>query len=518
MNGMNPGMDRGMGSSPNMVPNLKEYGSYESTEPNGLPVVKKTELITLTEDSTYTITAEKVQKKIAGRTVAMYGYNRMIPGPLFIAKKGMKSTVVFENKLDKPSVVHWHGLRGNYLFDGVPGLGQNVVMPSESFTYKLEFPDDGVYWYHSHVRGDAQQDLGLSGNIFVSGLDEKIGAADASDYLLLDDILLDQTGIVPYGETVTTFAIMGRYGNILLVNGDTEYARSARTGEVLRLYFTNAASVRPFNIQIPGARMKLVAGDNGAYLRQEFITNFTISPGERYVIDVVFDKPGKYELRADNPLAEHLLGTFSVTSGEPTSAAQAFNDLKVNAELAAEISRLQSTINGPVDRDLLLDINIRGMDMMGMEMEESHEGIEWEDTMAGMAVFTNEKVEWIIRDNATGLQNKDVTIKATIGDSEKWRITNIANNAHPMQHPIHLHGQRFLVTAIDGEPVTNPVWKDVVLVPIGHTVDIVVDYTNAGEWMLHCHIAEHMESGMFTYVSVAEKDGMIYPKIGEEMH
>ena len=39
-------------------------------------------------------------------------------------------------------------------------------------------------------------------------------------------------------------------------------------------------------------------------------------------------------------------------------------------------------------------------------------------------------------------------------------------------------------------------WKDTVLVRTGQTVDILFDVTNPGLWMAHCHIAEHMQSGM----------------------
>jgi hypothetical protein len=35
-----------------------------------------------------------------------------------------------------------------------------------------------------------------------------------------------------------------------------------------------------------------------------------------------------------------------------------------------------------------------------------------------------------------------------------------------------------------------------VLVRTGQTVDILFDVTNPGLWMAHCHIAEHMQSGM----------------------
>ena len=66
-----------------------------------------------------------------------------------------------------------------------------------------------------------------------------------------------------------------------------------------------------------------------------------------------------------------------------------------------------------------------------------------------------------------------------------------------MHHPFHVHGAgRFLVLTHDGEPDPNLVWKDTVLVRAGETVDILVDLSNPGRWMAHCHIAEHNQSGM----------------------
>ena len=79
---------------------------------------------------------------------------------------------------------------------------------------------------------------------------------------------------------------------------------------------------------------------------------------------------------------------------------------------------------------------------------------------------------------------------------------------HPMHHPFHIHGAgRFLILARDGETEPNLMWKDTVLVRTGETVDILLDVTNPGLWMAHCHIAEHHESGMMFSFDVAARDG-----------
>src|SRR5688572_31915345 len=82
---------------------------------------------------------------------------------------------------------------------------------------------------------------------------------------------------------------------------------------------------------------------------------------------------------------------------------------------------------------------------------------------------------------------------------------------HPMHHPFHIHGAgRFLILSRDSVVEPNLVWKDTVLIPTGQTVDVLLEVTNPGVWMAHCHIAEHHESGMvfsFKVVSQAGSDG-----------
>jgi suppressor of ftsI len=73
---------------------------------------------------------------------------------------------------------------------------------------------------------------------------------------------------------------------------------------------------------------------------------------------------------------------------------------------------------------------------------------------------------------------------------------NPGNGVHPMSHPLHMHGQRFLVIVRDGVRTTNLVWKDTTVIPVGSTVDLLVDMSNPGNWMLNCQIPEHMGSGM----------------------
>jgi FtsP/CotA-like multicopper oxidase with cupredoxin domain len=109
---------------------------------------------------------------------------------------------------------------------------------------------------------------------------------------------------------------------------------------------------------------------------------------------------------------------------------------------------------------------------------------------------TGRAVSWILRDQETGRENMDIAWRFKVGDLVKIRMINDRGALHAMQHPIHIHGQRFLVLSVNGVRNENLVWKDTVLLPAGFSADILLELSNPGRWMLHCHIAEHIETGM----------------------
>lgn len=129
---------------------------------------------------------------------------------------------------------------------------------------------------------------------------------------------------------------------------------------------------------------------------------------------------------------------------------------------------------------------------------------EWVDGMPDMNwASTSKEVHWIMRDEDTGKENMDIdSWTFHKGDLVKVRITNDGRSMHPMSHPIHFHGQRFLVTARNGVPQTNLVWRDTAVIPVGTSADILLEASNPGKWMAHCHIAEHLESGMHMVFTV----------------
>ena len=177
--------------------------------------------------------------------------------------------------------------------------------PGESFQYELRVIDEGVYWYHPHVREDYQQEMGLYGNMLVSPIeDDYYNNVNKEIPIILDDILIEDNVMFPCFKDFGNHGIGGRFGNIMLINGDDNYNLKVTTGEVVRFYITNVASARVFNFSIPNTSMKLIGSDIGSYEKEEFVDSVVIASAERYTIEVMFDTPGEYQFKSITPKKE----------------------------------------------------------------------------------------------------------------------------------------------------------------------------------------------------------------------
>ncbi len=483
------------------------------------PNARPREIIRVKRGDTLRLEAGLVRRSLKGRSYPMYAFNGQYPGPLIEAPRGSEITVEFTNRLPHPSTVHWHGIRLDHRNDGVPDLSQPAVPPGGEFTYRLRFPDAGIYWYHPHVREDIQQELGLYGNLLVrSGAGGEYGPANREAVLMLDDILIGDDGPVPLGSEAPTHALMGRFGETFLVNGEPDYRLSVERGEVVRFYLTNVANTRTFNLSFPGARMKVVASDAGSYAREAWVESVVIAPAERYVVHVRFDRPGTVALVNRVRGLDHLYGRFfpemdtlgTVDVGRTRigrDLEREFRALRRDTAAAAEMERFRAAADSAPEKALILTLETRDLPPVTqrlMQLDSIYFApMEWSGTMPMMNwASTGRQVRWIVRDPATGRDNMDVDWRFRRGRPVRIHLVNQRRSFHAMQHPIHLHGQRFLVLSVNGVRNENLVWKDTVLLPAGSAVDILLDPSNPGRWMLHCHIAEHLSAGMMMAFAV----------------
>ncbi len=474
-----------------------------------LPLAKPRSLQTLVDGDSLELRAHFVRKRLAGRDLTMLGYNGEIPGPLIDVPKEASITVTFVNDTPFESSIHWHGLRHDNRFDGVPGLTQDPVPPGGTFVYTVHFPDPGIYWYHPHHREDIQQDLGLYGNMLVRSPD-MLPDVSHEEVLVFDDLTLAPSGNVPYGKEEANYTLMGRFGNVLLVNGEQRLDLKAKTGEPVRWFLTNVANTRTMNLSVDGVAMKVVASDLSAFERETWVENVPIAPAERYIVDLTFSEPGAYVLVNHVQALNHSTGVFfperdtlAVITVDGPSMEAWRPEANDRPDVSEDIDPFRSWINETPTHEIELFLRATGLSTVVdwvLKVDQAYfHPVEWAGTMPMMNwSASGRETEWVIREPSTGKENMDIEWRFDLGSTAKIRIHNLRDSMHGMQHPIHLHGQRFLVVAYNGRPTDNLVWKDTVLIPAGMNADIVVEFTNPGAWMMHCHIAEHLEAGMMS--------------------
>jgi FtsP/CotA-like multicopper oxidase with cupredoxin domain/cytochrome c biogenesis protein CcdA len=533
----------------------------------GLPEAKPSETVELKNGAVYTLSPGAVWKEINGKRVKMLAYNGMIPGPTIKAKQGSEVTIHFVNNLEIKDTLHSHGVRLANAFDGVAGVTQEPVLPGGSFDYKIKFPDAGIYWYHSHMNEAYTQNLGMYGAFLIAP--KQGGFSGREEVVFLSDLLVDDNGVAPFPKDFTDHALMGRFGNTMFINGRMDYQFTAALGETVRFHFIDAAVARTFRLSViekmgaEKALMTQVGSDGGEMERKVAVGEVLVSPGERASVDIRFpEAQGQYHLYHSTGDRQYILATFDVKGGggSKTKDGVAYEekalfskeeldryrmlppDKRIKLSLVADMNAMMGGMNMEMpamdsesmphehqSRGIVSEAYAHGdepeptampaMDMSNMnEMSHGHnhgtpQKIEWEDDMGMMNVMSNSNnVKWEIIDEDNGRINGDINWTFSKGDMVKVKIFNDPTSTHPMQHPIHFHGQRFIVLSTNGVPNDNLAWKDTTLVQTGDTVDILVEMANPGFWMAHCHIAEHLHSGMMFGFMV--KDGKI--AAGEE--
>jgi suppressor of ftsI len=531
---MPPGM---MSLKPSVQPYLPD-GS-------GSPPVLRSTTLEVADGELIRLRAGTVRRNVRGLDVAMLAFNEQQPAPLLRVTRGSTIFVDFENATELPGSIHWHGVRLENAEDGVPGLTQPLVQPGETFRYRLHLPDAGLFWYHPHHREDIQQGLGLFGNIIVvPGEGEGTAAPSAERFMILSDLLVGEEGLVQFGLESPTHATMGRFGNVLLVNGSEAHEQRVARGELVRFYLTNASNTRIFNVSFGEEPVRVVGADLGRFEVEEWVESVVIAPGERYVVEATFSEQGRIAItnrvrpvdrvtgaflqRVDtlsllHVVDEGLPGAASGT-GAPARGIDSSGETDSRSEeLRREMAALRAHLDRPADHHLVLSMRARNLPFLLQAMMTADSAffspVEWSGTMEGMNwATTGDQIEWILQDADTGAENMQIDWRFEVGTLAKIRVVNDRNVLHAMQHPIHLHGQRFVVLTRNGVPVTNMAWKDTFLLPVGETADILADLSNPGVWMLHCHIAEHLESGMHAVLTVGVDQGRDAPQHPSHIH
>ena len=298
-----PNMQMLMAPFMGILPDVAPFLPGPDVDVRTLPEATVGGVVRLTDGDTLRLEATLLRREIEGRTVKFYGFNGQSPGPTMRVPQHATIIVEFTNRIDFPTTLRWHGVRVDNRSDGVPGQTQSPVRVGETYTVEVYFPDAGAFWYHPHQRGHIAQELGLYGAIIVESPDlDYYSPVNLEETLMLDDVLLDDLGILPFGFEAPVQALMGRFGNVQLINGQPDFRRTVNKGDVVRLFLIDASNTRPFNLRVEGGvRMKLVGGDLGRFEREEWVSTVVIAPGQRYIVEVMFEGRASSLSRTESP-------------------------------------------------------------------------------------------------------------------------------------------------------------------------------------------------------------------------
>ena len=430
--------------------------------------------------------------RVAGRDATALGYNGGVPGPTLHLQPGDRLRVELVNRLSAPTNLHVHGLHVS-----PEGNGDNTfvrVDPEESFDYDYQLPEDhapGLYWYHPHHHGTVADQIfgGLYGAIIVDDPDPV--PVTRERVLVISDMSLDGAGRI---RPVSTMArMMGREGELILVNGQARPRLTARPGERQQWRIVNACTARYLRLRLDGQQMQLLGMDSGRLPAPRHVEEIVLATGNRANL-LVTTGEGTSQLRAlpynrgsmmgmmgsagssgDGP------GMMSGMGGGSGSRGSADADDTVLATLdvtGSAVPALPPLPTQPKPRDL------RGAAVAGrreLTFAIGMGGAGMRFTIDGKE-FDPDRVDQAVR----------------VSTVEEWTI----NNTSPMDHPLHLHVWPMQIIEQDGEPVVGPTWQDVVNVPARSDVKVRVAFdTFGGRTVYHCHILDHEDNGMMGTIS-----------------
>jgi FtsP/CotA-like multicopper oxidase with cupredoxin domain len=421
------------------------------------------------------------------RDTDVWCYDGRVPGPEIRVPQGQPVRITVENKLAEDTTVHWHGIRLPIAMDGVPGLTQAPIGSGKSFTYEFTPPDAGTFWYHPHADSLQQLGRGMAGALIVEE-PESVAVDRDVLWMLADWRLRSNTQIASGFGNAMEAAMSGRVGNTVTLNGAVSDGEPVRAGERIRLRLVNGALARIMALRFEGHRPVVVAIDGqpcdpheveggrlllGPAMRVDVMLDMQGEPGRRYrVVDDFYDGLAYWltELVYDKrpPVRAHPLDASLTLPRNPTP----------EPELAIAERHELKLQGGMMGGGAMAGMG--GMGMRGMDQDASWaiNGLSMTgDGHAGMAPLLT-------------LQRGRSYVLTLRNDTAWW-------------HPMHLHGHSFRVLTRNGAAVPHRQWADTVLIQPKETVDIAFVADNPGDWMLHCHVADHQMSGMMTILRVA---------------
>ncbi len=423
------------------------------------------------------LVVSRTEVELAGVRAHMLTYNGSVPGPTWRIRPGDRLEVRLVNNLDQPTNLHTHGLAVS-----PEGNGDNPFLsigPGESFEYRIELPEShptGVFWYHPHHHGTVADQVfgGLYGTILVED-DEEIPVSRDRVLVISDTTLAQGGGVAPgsHGQVM-----MGREGELLLVNGQSRPQLSAQPGERERWRVVNACTSRYLRLAAPGQELLLLGMDSGHEKSPRRVDDVLLTPGNRADL-LVNMLPGTGEL---------------VTLGY--NRGSGMMGMMGNADLSGPATLATVVVKGD---DIPIDGHIMGERIPDPDLRDREPDSRREITMTmGMGGGRGMGNAMVFGFDDRPFDHERIDQSVTTGTVEEWTIRNPTT----MDHPFHLHVWPMQITEEGGVRVEEPTWRDVVNVPAGGSTTVLIDFaSHPGRSVYHCHILDHEDTGMMAVVA-----------------
>ncbi|WP_291212542.1 multicopper oxidase family protein [Hydrogenophaga sp.] len=448
--------------------------------------------------------------------------------PAILARRGDDMRVRMTNRIDEPTVIHWHGLSVDSRNDG---NGLSVVLPGRSMDYNFTLRDrSSMYWYHPHAHGFIPQQAyhGLASLLFVEDDDEvalrkelDLALGETEIPLVLQDREFDAQGRLRYAPT-TAQSFGGWLGDRLLVNlTERPFIQVGR--RIVRFRVLNGSNARNYRLAfVQGGRPLgfFLAGTDGGLLAQPLRIDQTfIAPGQR--LDVLVD------LREADPALPVTLASLTFDpmhnegghdQGHANHAAPTMAGMGHGQQGVAPAVEPSHAMGMEGDARALMRIDLKQSARYERRVPAVLSSLPAAPANANpprrMQLGHNGTGNWTI--NGQIFDPKVAALSVQRGARENWLIENAERS---MPHPMHLHGFLFRVIERLGSP--TPVRElagargllpqdqgliDTVHVWPGESVRIAIDFThpNVGDqdYVFHCHTLEHAEAGMMLRYTV----------------
>lgn len=417
----------------------------------------------------YNFEASEFNWEIApGKTVQAWGFNQQLPGPTLRATAGDTLVVRVSNKLNEPTMIHWHGIKLPATMDGTD-VAQKPIQPGETFEYRFVVPDAGSFWYHAHMNETVQMERGMYGALIVE--DESDLKVDNERIFMIDDMKLNKKNEFTKPSWYIPRAIErhdGRQGDTLLLNGKEQLPVYVNGGQTERWRFINSSSARYFQLYMGGKEFKIIATDGGLIEHPVTVTQVLITPGERLDILIDFKEGETFALES---LAYNRTTMFKAKR-ETFTTVYAGENKPTKAFIPEHLTTIKqlATQHAAANRTVTLSVDPRIRDQKDFRINN-------------------------------GTHTTDAPVR--VGELQIWEIKNTSR----MDHPFHLHGFFFQVLEENGKAPSYKAWKDTVNLLPTSTIKIAwMPDNRPGTWMYHCHIVEHHAAGMMAHFNVINDD------------